>query len=41
MQFEQMVLTAILGLRDDAYGVSIHDRVQGLAKPKKVSLGAV
>lgn len=40
-QFEQLVLTAILRLRDDAYGVTIHDNVSGLAKPKKVSLGAV
>jgi DNA-binding PadR family transcriptional regulator len=40
-QFEQLVLTAILALRDEAYGVTIHARVQQLAAPKAVSLGAV
>jgi PadR family transcriptional regulator, regulatory protein PadR len=40
-QFEQLVLTAILSLRDDAYGVTIHQKVQELAAPKAVSLGAV
>jgi DNA-binding PadR family transcriptional regulator len=40
-QFEQLVLTAILTLRGDAYGVTIHARVEELAKPKTISLGAV
>ena len=40
-QFEQLVLTAILKLRENAYGVTIHSRVQDLARPKDVSLGAV
>jgi PadR family transcriptional regulator, regulatory protein PadR len=40
-QFEQLVLTAILTLDDDAYGVTIHSRVQELARPKAISLGAV
>ena len=40
-QFEQLVLTAILSLHDDAYGVTIHERVQELAQPRAVSLGAV
>ena len=40
-QFEQLVLTAILKLREDAYGVTIHAKVAELARPKKVSLGAV
>jgi DNA-binding PadR family transcriptional regulator len=40
-QFEQLVLTAILSLRDDAYGVTIHSKVQDLVRPKAVSLGAV
>ena len=40
-QFEQLVLTAILTLRQDAYGVTIHSKVQELAHPKSVSLGAV
>src|SRR5215468_2752450 len=40
-QFEQLVLTAILSLHDDAYGVTIHSKVQELARPREVSLGAV
>jgi PadR family transcriptional regulator PadR len=40
-QFEQLVLTAVLTLREDAYGVTIHAKVQELARPKAVSLGAV
>lgn len=40
-QFEQLVLTAILTLHENAYGVTIHARVQELAQPKAVSLGAV
>ena len=40
-QFEQLVLTAVLTLGQDAYGVSIHRKVEELAKPKAVSLGAV
>jgi len=40
-QFEQLVMTAILSLRDDAYGVSIHSKIEELARPKPVSLGAV
>lgn len=40
-QFEQLVLTAILTLRDDAYGVTIHTKVEDLAHPRNVSLGAV
>lgn len=40
-QFEQLVLTAILSQRDDAYGVTIHAKVAELARPKEISLGAV
>jgi len=40
-QFEQLVLTAILTLRDDAYGVTIHSRVEKMAHPRTVALGAV
>ena len=40
-QFEQLVLTAILSLRDDAYGVTIHAKVVELSEPKAVSIGAV
>ena len=36
-----MVLTAILSLRDEAYGVTIHSRVSHLARPKQVSLGSI
>ncbi len=40
-QFEQLVLAAILALRDEAYGVTIHGKVRELAAPRAVSLGAV
>jgi PadR family transcriptional regulator PadR len=40
-QFEQLVLTAILSLGDNAYGVTIHRKVEELAQPKSVALGAV
>jgi PadR family transcriptional regulator, regulatory protein PadR len=40
-QFEQLVLTSILGLRENAYGVTIHEKVEDLARPKAISLGAV
>jgi PadR family transcriptional regulator PadR len=40
-QFEQIILTSILSLREEAYGVSIHDKAARLAAPKNVSLGAV
>ena len=40
-QFEQLVLTAILMLRDDAYGVTIHSKVEELVRPKAIALGAV
>jgi len=40
-QFEQLVLTAVLTLREDAYGVTIHKKVEELAEPKAVSLGAI
>jgi DNA-binding PadR family transcriptional regulator len=40
-QFEQIVLTAILSLRDEAYGVTIHEKATQLTAPKNVSLGAV
>lgn len=40
-QFEQIVLTAILSLREDAYGVTIHQKAERLAAPRKISLGAV
>lgn len=41
MQLEQLVFTAILSLRNNAYGVTIHEKVQELAAPKAISAGAV
>src|SRR5271156_553713 len=40
-QFEQLVLTAILALGDDAYGVTIHAKGEELSRPRKVARGAV
>ena len=40
-QFEQFVLTAVVSLADNAYGVTIHRKIEELAHPKKVALGAV
>lgn len=40
-QFEQVVLAAILALGEGAYAVTIHARVEELAAPKKVKLGAI
>ena len=40
-QFEQIVLTAILALGENAYGITIHKKVQELSSPKPVTLGAV
>ncbi|HEY7443707.1 MAG TPA: PadR family transcriptional regulator [Vicinamibacterales bacterium] len=40
-QFEQLVLTAVLTLGENAYGVSIYKKVKELAAPRSVSLGAV
>jgi DNA-binding PadR family transcriptional regulator len=39
-QFEQLVLTAILSLKDNAYGVTIHQKVEEL-QSKSASLGAI
>ena len=40
-QFEQVVLTAILALGDNAYGVTIHAQVEELSSPRKIARGAV
>ena len=40
-QFEQLVLTSILTLDDNAYGVTIHKKVQELASSGAVTLGAI
>ena len=39
--FEQLVLTAILSLGERAYGVTIHQKVGELARPKSAPLGAI
>jgi PadR family transcriptional regulator len=40
-QFEQVVLAAILALDGNAYGVTIHAKVEELSKPRKIARGAV
>ena len=40
-QFEQVVLTAILALGENAYGVTIHAKVEELSRPRKIARGAV
>ena len=40
-QFEQLVLTAIVALRAEAYGVTILARVETLAARPSVTLGAI
>jgi DNA-binding PadR family transcriptional regulator len=40
-QFEQLVLTAVLALESDAYGVTIHRKVEELSAPRTVTLGAI
>ena len=40
-QFEQLVLTAILALGDNAYGVTIHAKVEELSQPRKIARGAI
>src|SRR5688572_30831899 len=40
-RFEQLIMTAILNLRDDAYGVTIHEKATQLATPKAITPGAV
>ena len=40
-QFEQLVMTAVLDLGANAYGVTIHAKVGELIQPKSVTLGAV
>lgn len=40
-QFEQLVLTAILVLEENAYGVTIHAEVETLSAPRQAALGAV
>ena len=36
-----LVLTAVLSLKDGAYGVTIHEKVRKLAAPRVVGMGAV
>lgn len=40
-QFEQLVLSAVVSLEDDAYGVTIHKKVKQFSAPRPVTLGAV
>src|SRR6202046_3016369 len=40
-QFEQIILTSILSLREEAYGVSIHEKAARMVAPKNRSLEAV
>lgn len=40
-QFEQLVLTAVVTLGENAYGVTIHKRVRDLASSVSVTLGAI
>jgi len=41
-EFEQMVLTALLLLGENAYGMTVHEKVENLADgARTVSLGAV
>lgn len=40
-RFEPIVLTAILSLREEAYGVSIHEKAAELVGPKNISPGSV
>ncbi len=39
--FEQVILTALMTLRDNAYGVTIREEAEKLAHPKPISIGAV
>src|SRR5215475_13311900 len=39
--FEQMVLSALVALEDNAYGVTIHEKVEELSDPRYISAGAV
>jgi PadR family transcriptional regulator PadR len=39
--FEQLVLTAVLALRQEAYGAAIHTKVSDLAGVRSVNLGSV
>ena len=40
-QFEQVVLTSVLTLGENAYGVTIHAKVEELMRSRRVALGAV
>jgi PadR family transcriptional regulator PadR len=40
-EFEQLILAAVLLLGENAYGVTIHEKVEQLAKGRSVALGSV
>jgi len=39
--FEQIILTSLLSMGDNAYGVTIREKAEKLSHPKAVSIGAV
>jgi DNA-binding PadR family transcriptional regulator len=40
-QFEQLILTSILLLGENAYGATVHEKVEELANGKSYSIGAI
>ncbi len=40
-QFEQLVLTSVVALADNAYGITIHKKVHELASSRAATLGAI
>lgn len=40
-QFEQLVLSSVVTLGDNAYGITIHKKVHELASSQAVTLGAI
>jgi len=40
-QFEQLILTSVLLLGENAYGATVHERVEELANGKSYSIGAI
>lgn len=39
--FEQVILAALLLLRENAYGVTIREKAEELSHPKRIAIGAV
>jgi PadR family transcriptional regulator PadR len=40
-QFEQLILTSVLLLGENAYGATVHEKVEDLANGKSYSIGAI